>query len=40
MVRKDLAFEIYRTHKCEGMLFKKIELYGEEFRTTPPDYST
>ena len=32
MVRKDLAFKIYREEECRGMLFKKVELFGEEFR--------
>jgi hypothetical protein len=32
LVRTDLAREIYREHTCSGMLFIKIELYGEEFR--------
>lgn len=32
LVRRDLAVEIYREHECRGMLFQKIELYGEEFR--------
>lgn len=35
LVRSDLADEITRVKKFEGMLFKDIERYGEEFR--PPD---
>lgn len=37
LVRKDLAYDIFRVKKFEGMLFKKIELYGEEFRPLDPD---
>lgn len=32
LVRRDLAREIYREHECTGMVFMKIELYGEQFR--------
>lgn len=32
LVRKDLAYEIFRVQKCEGMIFQAIETFGEEFR--------
>jgi hypothetical protein len=32
LVRKDLAYEIYRVHECRGMLFQKLETFGEEWR--------
>lgn len=32
IVRKDLAFEIFREKNCRGMLFLKMELLGSEFR--------
>lgn len=32
LVRKDLAYEIYRVQECRGMIFQTLESYGEEFR--------
>jgi hypothetical protein len=32
LVRKDLAYEIYRVHDFRGMIFQSLESFGEEFR--------
>jgi hypothetical protein len=37
LVRLDLAREIFRKIECQGMIFMKMELFGEEFRDPDPD---
>ena len=32
LVRKDLAYDIYRVHEFRGMIFQTLESFGEEFR--------
>jgi len=39
LARVDLAREILRDTECRGMIFKKLELYGEEFRRPVPSYN-
>jgi hypothetical protein len=32
LVRKDLAYELYRVHEFRGMIFQTLESFGEAFR--------